>query len=494
MPTRIRRLVIGAFAPLACLGLVPTAHAGELILTNMSTKPITCKVDGYPRPFAILPAVQHHFPPNLAAREPIIDSVDCGNLRPRLMHITLAGPDHVLVLNGQQTRTLNAFLYAYIPTLNNSFSSLASYIISTYQAQNPQVLLNLVIDPSVNVYDFATLQKLAGPGGYDVLEVDMSLLGFLVSNNLITPASIMGDQPFPVARQTATFNGTLYAIPSWLCSNFFFYFSNDPKEKLTLRQIKAARGDLYDRILVSDFDGSWTITAMYLMTYVQLYGYANLNQAFTMPPDPPTIQTMIGYPLYCNGSGGNPCIDGTYHNAPDGTVERAFATGQALVDIGFSERSFFVNLYDTVPGTLLVAPVEWSQPLSNVLLLYTDGFVTNSSTCSTGTCVGDTQAFTTLMTGAAMKTYIAFSQDLPSGTPPRHLLVATQPFWSQSVVQNDPLYSQLAPVVNGTGYELDSFPNFFTPAQKQAVSTGVCAALQAKLPNYACSTSAPAAR
>ena len=123
---------------LACLIFGNTAYAGQLILTNMSTKAINCKVDGYAQPFAILPAVQHRFSPNLALKEPVVNWVECGNLRTRLMHITPTGPDGVLVLNGQQTRTINALLYAYIPTLQGNFTSLVTYIVNSYQAQNPQ--------------------------------------------------------------------------------------------------------------------------------------------------------------------------------------------------------------------------------------------------------------------------------------------------------------------------------------------------------------------
>lgn len=240
------------------------------------------------------------------------------------------------------------------------------------------------------------------------------------------------------------------------------------------------------RLLVSDFDGSWQLPAMYLNAYVQTYGYGSIKNAFTSPIDASVIENLVTFATMCSGSDGNPCIDGRYHNAADGTVEKVFATGNALLDIGFSERSFFVNLYQTAPGFLMAEPVLWNTPYSSTLLMYTDAFVTNASTCGAGTCSSDSQLFTTLMTSSTMKSYIAFSADLPAGTPARRLLVATQPFWSTTQVQNDTLYQQFAVVFNPKQYSMQLFPNWFTSGQKQTMSGGVCDSLKKTFPNYSC--------
>jgi hypothetical protein len=314
----------------------------------------------------------------------------------------------------------------------------------------------------------------------------MSFLGFLVTNNLITPVSITGDQPFPVAMQTATWNNTLYGVPSWLCTDFLYVYTTTPGKRFKPEELRGAM-QTSPRFFVADLDGSWELPAMYLSTYVQTYGYAAIQGAFTNPIDPAVIQSIAAYGQACNGADGNPCIDGRYHSAPDGTVEKVLATGNAQMGMGFSERSFFLNLYQTVPGHLSTIPMIWNYAYMATVLTYTDAFVTNSSTCGAGACPGDSQAFTALMTGAAMKTYIAFSQDLPAGTPARRLLVATQPFWNQSVVTNDPLYQLFAVVLsNGNPYTAQPFPNWFTQANKNAMSGGVCDALQAQFSNYSC--------
>ena len=468
------------------LALPASGHAGQLIFTNTSEKPITCKIDGFEKPITIPASVTIQRLPNLALATPVINSVECGTLRTRLMNITPTGPDGIIVFNGVQTRALNVLLYSFFPTLQQgNFTALVTYIVNTYQAQNPQVMLNAVMNPNIDTYDFPTLLTLAGPNGYDVLELDMSFLGFLVTNNLIAPVSIQGDKPWPIATATASWNGTLYGIPSWLCTNFIYYLGNNNANRRSWKDLRTTVPKS-SRLLVSDFDGSWTMTAMYLASYVQTYGYANINNAFTNPIDSTVIQNLNFLASACNGDDGNPCIDGRYHNAADGTVEKVFATGNAYLEIGFSERSFFIQLYQTAPGYLIAQPAEWGDAYQGTLLLYTDAFVTNRATCTSGFCPGDSQALTTLMTGAAMKSYIAFSQDLPAGTPPRHLLVATQPFWSLSSVQTDPLYQQFSIIFGGPPFTMQPFPNWFTPTNKKTMYSGVCDALQVTLPNYAC--------
>lgn len=490
-PARVNPTLFVAAAVLSFLATPSISVAGKLLLTNTSDKPITCTVDGYAKPVVVPPAVTLQLAPNFARQPQVLDFVECNKLRPRRMGVTPTGPNGILILNGMQTRMLNVLLYPFIPTQNyGDFSSLTEYVINTYQAQNPQVLLYVSMDPGIDIYDFPTLLNLVGPNGYDVLELDMSFLGFLVTNKLVAPVQIKGDAPWPVGLQAATYNGTLYGVPSWLCTNFIYYFLSNPAKRPTANELLSMRPTQYSRTLVSDFNGSWTLIGFYLEAYVATYGYANINKAFQTPPDPAVIQWMANIDSMCNGTDGNPCIDGRYHGAADGTIEKVFATGGAAFDIGFAERSFFITMYQTVPGTLI--PIPYTHGTEQNVLMYADAFVTNAARCSSAPCTGDSQAFTTLMTSAAMKTYIAFSMDLPSNIPPRHLLVATQPFWQQPQVQSDPLYPYFIQAIVSSDYKVNPFPNWFTAAQQQGMSTTICSALKATQPNYKCTGSVPA--
>lgn len=169
-----------------------------------------------------------------------------------------------------------------------------------------------------------------------------------------------------------------------------------------------------------------------------------------------------------------------YHNDPDGTTERIFAAGNSSTDIGFSEQSFYIKLYLSMAGELAVIPAQFGDRLRP--LLYVDSFVTKKATCGCGTCAGDSATFASLMTGADMKTYIAYSHDLPEGRPPRHLLVATEPFWNQKDVRTDEIYEQVEPTVRIA----QAFPNGITPAQQTEMSGAICKALKARISNYGC--------
>jgi thiamine pyridinylase len=468
------------------------AQAGQLILKNSSNAPITCTVDGYTAAtgwkndwiITVNPNTPFYVAQNYSrADAPIINWAKCAGLQTRGMAITPKGPNQTLVFNGLQTRVLNVALYPYIPNLPNSdFSPLVDYVVQTYQAQNPQVLLNAIMSENVDIYSFTALPNLLGPSGYDVMELDMLYLGFLASNNLINPQQAPTAQTLPVALNAATYNGQLYGIPSWLCMDFLYSGSRSVWNVTSLSTLKTFLAGQPSGITanVGDYAGSWRLPSIYVNAYVQAYGYANLQNAFVMPPDTTVMNNLIWLVQNCNFNSQNPCIDGTYHNDPNGTSEQVFAAGLANTDTGFSEQSFYINLYNG-PSPLYLVPEPWGQ--TRQPLLFADSFVTNSSTCPPSSqCTSDAAAFTTLMTSVNMKSYIVMSRDLPALTPWRTLLVPYNAFWTQAAIQNNPLYQQYALVFSLAM----PFPNTWTSYMQTQMGTQVCAAFQQQLPNYSC--------
>jgi hypothetical protein len=148
--------------------------------------------------------------------------------------------------------------------------------------------------------------------------------------------------------------------------------------------------------------------------------------------------------------------------------------------VGFSEQSFYIVLNQSVSGNVTVVPAAWGEKPQP--LLFSDTFVTNKSTCSATACQDDSAAFTAMMTGSAMKSFVAFSQDLSVDMPPRHLLVATQPFWNLDQVKADLIYQQVAPAVQSG----QPFPNDFTKQKQLEMDSGICAALKAGMSIYKC--------
>jgi hypothetical protein len=108
-----------AAAVIAVVLISPSvARAGELIVYNLSSHPITCSVDGYTKasgadadfPFRVEPGQRLNVPPNFSSKSRFLNTADCGGLRTRGMNITPESPDRVLFLNGRQHRVLNSLL------------------------------------------------------------------------------------------------------------------------------------------------------------------------------------------------------------------------------------------------------------------------------------------------------------------------------------------------------------------------------------------------
>jgi thiamine pyridinylase len=481
------------------------AQAGQLVLRNGSNAPVTCTVDGWTMAtgfqfnwqITVQPNQSFNVGQNTTRAGPaVINWASCGSLTTRAMNITPTSPDGLLIFNGQQTRVLNVALYPYIPTLppGTQFTGLVTHVIETYQQQNPQVLLAAQMNQETNIYSFTELPQLLGAQGLDVIELDTLYMGFLVSQNLVNPAQIAGEAPLPVATAASTINNQLWGIPSWLCMDFVYSGNQGVQQATTLTNLLQFLGQMPQGApeMVGDYNGSWRLPSIYINAYVQQYGYGQIAQAMQMPPDPDStvITNLVNLTNTCANAGTNNCTNGIYHNSPNGTPERTFATGNAGADIGFSEQSFFVNYYGPV-NPLYAVPAAWGanpQPL-----LFSDTFVTSLATCANGSqCATDAAALTTLMTGLPMKNYIVQSQDLPPGTPWRTLLVAAASFYQQPVVQANPMYQQYQRIFQAQPAP-QPFPNTFTAAIQSQMALAVCQALKQQQPQYVCNSSASAA-
>ncbi|WP_342629461.1 hypothetical protein AAC691_06895 [Nguyenibacter vanlangensis] len=476
-----------ACAVLGSLCMSGAALAAELVIRNDGPASASCHFQAPATSPVAMPdravaagATIHVLPPPGS----LIDSVRCGGLTARAMRIGPAGPNGFLRLNGRQTRVLNVALYPFIPSLpNGNFDRLIRHVVARYQAENQDVLLHVVMSESVDIYDPETLAGLLSAGGYDVVELDTLYLGFLAGKGLLAPMRVTGDAPLPAGRAAATHDHVLYGIPSWLCLDFAY--ADNPAlasarnlsdfVKILSRHGRKSRG------LSADFSGTTRLPSLYIDAYAQRYGTARLSDAMRMPPDDAVIDALATLVRACDEGPRNVCADGTLTRAPDGEIERAFATGRSMADIGFSEQSFYIALYAPKRAARpTMIPVPWGPHPAP--LLYSDAFVTSRASCGSGRCAEDGARFTALMTGIAMKNYIAFSGDLPAGAPPRHLLVATRPFWQQPRVRRDPIYRQAADAVaQGT-----AFPNALTQATRDRMAREVCLALKARVPVYDC--------
>lgn len=357
------------------------------------------------------------------------------------------------------------------------------HIIDVYQAANPDVLLNPVLNGDINIYSYTDLPTLLGPGGFDVMELDTLYLNDLASKDLVVANTLDATKFMPAGVTNVTYAGATYGVPSWLCSNFLFAFDQNITTLTSLGDMTTYMGGLTasKARLAGVFLGSWGLPSDYLFGYAANNGFANIATSLTAPIDTAVVANLNTVSNECAFNSANECITQSgYKSESDGQVAKLLSNGTTSTYMGFSEQSFYIELFGGDISQLYLIPMLWGTTQSP--MLYTDAFVTSQANCSVAPCLTDAIAFTDIMITDDMRNYIAFSQDLPAGSPARHLAVATRSFYAQAAVIGDPIYSQLIPVVNGA----NAFPNYITEAEQASIHQGVCTDLKAINPAYEC--------
>lgn len=491
-PKPVKSMLVASAAACGLFATPLAAFAGNAVIMNDSGAEISCTADGYTVAtgwafdwqIQIGAGQNFQLGPSGSTPDGSLDWVDCGGLKTRQMNVTASGPNAYLAVTGTQTRVLNVSLYPYLPSNpDGNFDQMIKTIISEYQTANPEVLLNPVLNGDINIYSYTDLPTLIGADGFDIMELDTLYLSFLAENNLVVENQISSADFWPAGVANVTYQGKTYGVPSWLCSEFLFAF--DPAIKTLTSEtemISYMNGLTTNRAkLAGVFLGSWGLTADYLFGYAQNNGYANIASALTDPIDPSVVANINTISSECAFSGANDCITQSgYKSLPDGQVAKLLADGTTSTYMGFSEQSFYIELFGGDLSQLSLTPMLWGT--QQTPMLYTDAFVTSQANCAADPCLSDAKAFTGLMVSDQMRNYIAFSGDLPGGTPPRHLAVATQSFYQQANVKSDPIYSQLIPYLPTA----NAFPNFLMAQDQAYIHQGTCQALQALNPAIEC--------
>ncbi|MBD1828611.1 hypothetical protein NDI47_21920 [Microcoleus vaginatus GB1-A2] len=134
---------------------------------------------------------------------------------------------------------------------------------------------------------------------------------------------------------------------------------------------------------------------------------------------------------------------------------------------------------DTQKLPLFATSAPYGQQLKP--LVFADTLAVNSSTCQNQECQANSVKFIDYMSSVDTKLWIAFSEDLDSGTPPRRSLPAIKAFYDQPRVQQDELYPQFAPVVKNQNA---NFPNSISENKKIAMYQEICTKFNQQEPEY----------
>ncbi len=370
-----------------------------------------------------------------------------------------------------QQRAFSAVLFPYIPDSGeDNFASLISSLEGSFESANPDIDLQLTIDPNIDVYDMGTLATLlgTGAGAVNMVEVDTILMGDLVSQAMVQPLpfDISGFGLLGTAVTSATVSSTVYGVPTYLCGNYIY--SWDPG----ISSVNTGQG-LIDFLsqspnpsatsLIGNLKGSWTLPSAYVDAWADTYTNdpSQVATSYNLPLDPTTMGTFTPVVYLCGVNGG-PCLGGSYK---DNTLaETQFAQNLANGIVVYSERLFYIL---QARGGDITLPYVISAPLgvNSNPLMFVDALVLNPA-CA-GQCASDSQTFSAFMSSLEVRNLIAFSEDVSPMTFPRYLLQALETFYTTSTGSQNLIYQQLWPFIQLA----EAFPNQGFPESRVALNT-----------------------
>lgn len=487
----IFRLLSVCFA-IAVITLFPgVASAGQIYIHNSAKGAITCDAAGESRntvkqntqTIAIAQGETLELNPQDFSTQ-TIDRLECAGYNVGNLKVTPNSPDRYLSFTGQAQHTLSVLLYPYLPTTPEAnFQPMVQRIVNEFQHKNPQILLNAVIsqDLEYDTYIYSNLPNLLGENGFDLVELDTLMLGYAVDSNLILPASqaISTSKFWEVGLEASTYNNQLYGFPTWLCSYFLFGRNPDISQVKSVPELLnylSHKPPLKPR-LIANFNSDWNAIGFYLDGYTDLFGFDRVTEALEKPIDPQVIKNLVKMSSECAVNETNGCVNNYYNEDPNAGYQDF--SGGADSFIGFSENSFYIRLSDTKHLPLFATPAPYGNQLEP--LVFTDTLAVNSSTCKNEQCQANAVKFIDYMSSVETKLWIAFSEDLDSGTPPRRSLPAIKAFYEQPRVQQDELYPQFAPVVKN---QKANFPNSISDNKKIAMYQEICREFNQQEPGY----------
>ncbi len=335
------------------------------------------------------------------------------------------------------------------------------------------------MDSKLDTYNPTVQAQIFQSGGPNLIELDTVSLSDLVGNDYISPVSHTQPSQFAFATKAVQYNSTTYAIPTWVCM-YFWYGRSASSASQTARQM--ATVPAYSALKSGIWDGSWTLSTLYLQAYVQLKGYVPLGPVMKQPPDSDVVSGMATVFSGCNLNNSNNCLNGSFKNGADGMPQQQYANGAYAMTTGFSESLYYIlanggRQNNVIEPMFVTSTVQSFNPLA-----FTDALVVNRTSC-TGQCVKDAYLFAQFLNSPQTRLYICYSGDAHGNAPPRYLSPAAQSFYQQARVQNDPNYQLFSQAFSSA----QPIPNAGLPQTRKTLNAQLCNALKATIPD-ACGT------
>ncbi|TRW95147.1 extracellular solute-binding protein [Candidatus Methylobacter oryzae] len=373
-------------------------------------------------------------------------------------------------------RTINVVLFGYIPDANHDqYAALIAKLKKRFEVDNPDIALNLTIDPNIDVYDMPTLSNLLGknPDAAQLVEIDTVMLGNLVKEKLVQPLSFHPTDTVTQALDAAMINETLYSVPTYLCSNVIYSPADIEQVENSKDLVKIlAKYQIDKPSLIGNYNGSWTLSGFYTDAWADTNTNSpkELPASLRLPLQDTTVQSLNTAVHSCADSHGkNPCLDGTYKD--NSLAMEAFARGEANGYVGYTENLFNIlsaRPQDAPPLHVISAPMgNGEKPV-----MYVDGLVFNTN--CTSQCLDDAQNVAKYLTATATRNLIAFSQDAGAGAIPRYLMQANTDFYTVEPAASNPYYQAYWQQIVT---KAEPVPNTGVPENKDSISKALQTAL-----------------
>lgn len=259
----------------------------------------------------------------------------------------------------KQPATLSVALYPFVPDGEGLFQELETAFEDSYPGVNLE-LVDTIRDPISG--EPAPLSESYYTGGLllaeaDVYEIDTVLLKDMVDAQRLTPFDSVTDRFIEGALAAGTVDGSIWAIPHWLCGNFLYYEVDDHEIR------DAATWDSLLQVLRDDSSSllvdlstptldEWYITAL----AVAGAGRPEILRDLEAGPLDSEAVALLTELL-------NSCPEGSCRSEADharvGYYARQFARRQARAYVGYSEMTHFAlsEIIDTCePGDSCLRP------------------------------------------------------------------------------------------------------------------------------------------
>ena len=230
-------------------------------------------------------------------------------------------------------RVLHVSLYPYIPEA----AAAALTLKQGFERLHPDVIVDIALN--TNYYSPKPEDKGVLYEDADVHEIDVVFMrDFLARHKLQPPGDELvatGKDLDPLARQAATYDGQVMAIPQWMCADFMIYRTD--KINLgsadTLAAIEQAMGSSHG--LLVNMKGDGQLGELYLTSLLAATGATPEATLEKLSPSPdPAILSRLRRTLALEPAG-------LGRNAAYGEIEgfyaRQFARGTGAAFIGYSE-------------------------------------------------------------------------------------------------------------------------------------------------------------